>query len=85
MWGVSFEVGQVNGLEVIPLMQEKGGVTYVELCGAWIGLSMAWDLGFKKAWLELGLVEPLELIKHGCLPNHPNAPLVETHKELLGK
>ena len=44
---------------------------------------MAWDLGFKKVWLELDSVKALELIERGCRSTHPNALLVRAIIDLL--
>ena len=57
----------------------------MELCGAWTSLLLAWDLGFRKIWLELDTVEALELIEHGCTSNHLSALLVEAIMDLLAR
>ena len=56
-----------------------------QLKGALHGLSLAWNLGYRKVWLEMDLVVAMELIEHRCLPTHSEYSLVEEIIELLTK
>ena len=48
-----------------------------KLWGALNGLTIAWNMGFRKVWLKMDSIESLKLIKHGCMPTHPNNSLIE--------
>ena len=50
-----------------------------------MGLSLAWDQGFGKIWLELDSVEALNLIKHRRSTNHSNARMVNAITNLLAR
>ena len=53
------------------LFTSQRGVLSTELYGALQGLSLAWDMGFKRVWLEMDSVENIELMEQGCLFSHP--------------
>ena len=57
----------------------------VELKGALHGLSLAWNLGYRKVWFEMDSIVVLELLEHRCLLIHPEYSLIDKITNLLAK